>query len=205
MYMHKKEEYTEFNKSSISCKEFIPAGSAATGFAAHAHTAKEAEKPPRTIKLTVNGRKHEFIVGYEVKPNTTLRDLLRERLGLTSIKDMCLGEGACGSCSVIVDGRPVLSCLTLAMDCDGKIIETAEGIADSGHPIIDAFIRNVAFQCGYCTPGFVVTAKALLNRNPKPTINDIKEALSGNLCRCGSYLSIIKAVQEASDKLLGKR
>ncbi len=164
---------------------------------------KEVEKPPQTIKMTVNGRQYEFIVGDEVEPNTTLRDLLRERVGLTSPKDMCHGEGACGSCTVIVNGRPVLSCLTLAMDCDGKTIETAEGIADSGHPIFEAYTKYHTMQCGYCTPGFLVTAKALLDRNPNPTEEDIIEALAGNICRCGTYPEHVKAVLEAAQKLKG--
>lgn len=149
------------------------------------------------IKLTVNGRSYEFFV----KPNMTLRDLLREKLGLTSVKDMCHGEGACGSCSVIVDGRPVLSCLTLAVDCDGKNIETAEGIADSNHPIFEAYIKYHTMQCGYCTPGFLVTAKALLDRNPNPKEEDIREALGGNICRCGTYPMHILAVMDAARKL----
>jgi aerobic-type carbon monoxide dehydrogenase small subunit (CoxS/CutS family) len=149
------------------------------------------------VKLTVNGKPYEFLV----KPNTTLRDLLRNGLGLTSTKDMCHGVGACGSCSVILDGRPVLSCLTLAVDCDGKTVETAEGIANSNHPIFEAYTKYHTMQCGYCTPGFVVTAKALLDRNPNPTEEDIREALGGNICRCGTYPEHIKAVKYAAKKL----
>jgi aerobic-type carbon monoxide dehydrogenase small subunit (CoxS/CutS family) len=146
------------------------------------------------VKLTVNGRVHEL----QVEPNCTLRDALREKLGLTSIKDFCNGYGACGSCSVIMDGRPVLSCSILAIECEGAVIETAEGIADSKHPLVEAYIMNWTAQCGYCTPGFLVTAKALLDRNPDPTIDEIKEAFAGNLCRCGTYATHIKAVQAAA-------
>lgn len=150
-----------------------------------------------TVKLTVNKRAYSL----QVKPNWTLRDVLREKLGLISLKDFCNGYGACGSCTVIMDGRPVLSCMLLAIQCDGAVIETAEGIADANHPLVEAYIMNWTAQCGYCTPGFLVTAKALLDHNPNPTVDEIKEALSGNLCRCGTYYAHIKAVQEAAKKL----
>jgi aerobic-type carbon monoxide dehydrogenase small subunit (CoxS/CutS family) len=151
----------------------------------------------QTVKLTVNGRAYNI----QVEPNWPLRDVLREKLGLISIKDFCNGYGACGSCTVIMDGRPVLSCMLLAAQCDGAVIETAEGIADTNHPLIEAYIMNWTAQCGYCTPGFLVTAKALLDHNPNPTVDEIKEALSGNLCRCGTYYAHVKAVQEAAKKL----
>lgn len=150
-----------------------------------------------TIELTVNGGKYS----YNVEPNWSLRQLLREETGLTSPKDWCGGHGACGSCTVIMDGRPVLSCLTLAIECDGTRIETAEGIAKSGHPIIQSYIKWNAFQCGYCTPGFVTSAKALLDRNPSPTEADVRDALGGNLCRCGTYQQHPKAVIDAAEAL----
>jgi aerobic-type carbon monoxide dehydrogenase small subunit (CoxS/CutS family) len=149
----------------------------------------------------VNGRTYNL----QVEPNWPLRDVLRQKIGLTSIKDFCSGYGACGSCTVIMDGRPVLSCMVLAVECEGAVIETVEGIADDRHPLIEAYIMNWAAQCGYCTPGFVVTAKALLDRNPDPTVDEIKEALAGNLCRCGSYPAHIKAVLEAAKKLRGEK
>jgi aerobic-type carbon monoxide dehydrogenase small subunit (CoxS/CutS family) len=149
------------------------------------------------VTLTVNGRVHEL----QVEPNSALRDVLREKLGLTSIKDFCNGYGACGSCSVIMGGRPVLSCSILAIECEGAVIETAEGIADSKHPLVEAYIMNWTAQCGYCTPGFLVTAKALLDRNPDPTVDEIKEAFAGNLCRCGTYATHIKAVKDAAEKM----
>jgi aerobic-type carbon monoxide dehydrogenase small subunit (CoxS/CutS family) len=153
----------------------------------------------RTVKLRVNGRAHDI----PVEQNWPLRDVLRQKLGLTSLKDFCNGYGACGSCTVIMNNRPVLSCMVLAIECDGAVIETVEGIADAKHPLIEAYIMNWAAQCGYCTPGFIVTAKALLDRNPDPSVDEIKEALSGNLCRCGTYPAHIKAVLEAARKLKG--
>ena len=111
---------------------------------------------------------------------------MTDKLGLTGTKEFC-AEGACGACSVIMDGRPVLSCMMLAIECDGAAIETIEGIARANHPLIDAYIKYSCMQCGFCTPGFIVTAKALLDRNPDPTVDEIKEAMVGNLCRCGTY------------------
>jgi aerobic-type carbon monoxide dehydrogenase small subunit (CoxS/CutS family) len=146
------------------------------------------------IRLNVNGKEYEV----QVDPEESLRDCLREKLGYLSIKDMCLGHGACGSCTVIMDSRPVLSCLALAIECDGKKIETAEGIALSRHPLIETYIMNYCMQCGYCTPGFLCTSKALLDRNPNPTEADIRDALAGNLCRCATYVQHIPAVQEAA-------
>jgi aerobic-type carbon monoxide dehydrogenase small subunit (CoxS/CutS family) len=151
------------------------------------------------IELTVNGGRYRF----HVEPNWTLRQLLRDKVGLTSPKDWCGGMGACGSCTVIMNGRPVLSCLTLAVECNEAVIETAEGIAKAKHPIIDSYIKWNAFQCGYCTPGFVTTAKALLDRNPNPTEADVRDALGGNLCRCGTYQQHPKAVVDAAQVLKG--
>ena len=151
----------------------------------------------RTIELTVNGDKYRFTV----EPNWSLRQLIRDEIGLTSPKDWCGGLGACGSCTVIMNGRPILSCLTLACECDGANIETAEGIAKSGHPIIQAYIDNNAFQCGYCTPGFVCTSKALLDRNSNPTEADARDALGGNLCRCATYQQHPPAVLQAAREL----
>jgi len=153
----------------------------------------------RTIELTINGGKYKLAV----EPHWSLRQLLRDEVGLTSPKDWCGGFGACGSCTVIMDGRPILSCLTLACECNGAKIETAEGIAKDRHPIIQAYINNNAFQCGYCTPGFVTTAKALLDKNKKPTEADVRDALGGNLCRCASYQRHPLAVLEAA-QLLGE-
>lgn len=153
-----------------------------------------ASDSARSIKLTVNGWKYEL----KVEPEWILRDVLREQMGFLSVKDMCNGHGACGSCTVIMDGRPVLSCMTLACECDGATIETAEGVAETNPRLIEAYVLNHCMQCGYCTPGFVVTAKALLDRSPQPTEKEIREALGGNICRCGTYPQHILAVQEAS-------
>jgi len=152
------------------------------------------------VELTVNGGKYRYMV----EQNWTLRQLLRDEIGFTSPKDWCGGLGACGSCTVIMNGRPILSCLTLACECNGAVIETAEGIAKAKHPIIQAYINNNAFQCGYCTPGFVCTAKALLDKNPNPTEADVRDALGGNLCRCATYQRHPPAVLEAAANLKQK-
>jgi aerobic-type carbon monoxide dehydrogenase small subunit (CoxS/CutS family) len=151
-----------------------------------------------TIDLVVNGERHLV----HIEPQWTLLRVLKDELGLTGTKEFC-GEGACGACSVIMDGRPVLSCMMLAIDCDGKAVETIEGIARSGHPLIEAYVKYSCMQCGFCTPGFVVTAKALLDRNPDPTLEEIREALAGNLCRCGTYPAHFRAVTEAAAILRG--
>ena len=151
-----------------------------------------------TVTLLVNGETHEI----PVQPQWTLQYVLHEKLGLLGTKEFC-AEGACGACSVIMDGRPVLSCMMLAIECGGKSIETIEGIAQADHPLIDAYVKYSCMQCGFCTPGFVVTAKALLDRNPDPTLEEIKEAMVGNLCRCGTYPAHIKAIQEAAAVLRG--
>ncbi|MBN2337789.1 MAG: (2Fe-2S)-binding protein [Acidobacteria bacterium] len=152
---------------------------------------------PGEVELTVNGERYHCTV----EPHWSLRQLLRDQVGYTSPKDWCGGQGACGSCTVIVDGRPVLSCLTLACECHGTVVETAEGIAKEKHPLVEAYIEHNAFQCGYCTPGFVCTAKALLDRNPNPTEADVRDALGGNLCRCGTYQQHPPAVIAAAEEL----
>jgi aerobic-type carbon monoxide dehydrogenase small subunit (CoxS/CutS family) len=148
------------------------------------------------IKLTVNKAGYVF----HVEPDWTLYYLIHDKLGLTGAKQFC-DRGACGSCTVILDGRPVLSCMTLAIECDGKNVETVEGIAADGHPLIEAYVNNHAMQCGYCTPGFVVTSKALLDKNPNPCEQEIMEALAGNLCRCSTYPQHPIAVKEAAEKM----
>ena len=151
----------------------------------------------RKVKLRVNGTEYE--VGIE--PHQTLQYALQYKLGLPgSAKTFC-DHGECGACSVIIDGRTALSCNSLAVECEGKSIETIEGIAAAKHPLIYAYMKWEATQCGYCTPGFVVMAKALLDRNPDPTEEEIKQALSGNLCRCGSYSRHTMAVMEAAKQL----
>jgi carbon-monoxide dehydrogenase small subunit len=150
------------------------------------------------IELIVNGARK--IV--DVKPNELLINVLREKLGLTGTKYGC-GIGECGACTVMVDSEPVLSCLTLAVEVAGREITTIEGIAKDGQldPIQEAFIEEGAIQCGYCTPGFIITAKALLNENRSPSREEIIEYIKGNLCRCTGYINIIKAIQKASEKI----
>jgi xanthine dehydrogenase YagT iron-sulfur-binding subunit len=169
------------------------------GHALAAHKAAAVPLPEGMITLTINGQVYQV----QVEPQWTLNYLLHDRLGLTSPKMFC-DRGACGSCTVIMDGRPILSCMSLAIECDGKRIETAEGIADAGHPLIESYVKHHCMQCGYCTPGFVTTAKALLDRNPNPTEEEIIDALGGNLCRCGTYPQHPKAILEASEKLIQK-
>jgi len=165
----------------------------------HILTGHQAESLPEsegTVHLTVNGQKYKF----QVEPEWTLYHLIHDKIGLTGTKLMC-DRGACGSCTVLMNGRPILSCMTLAIECNGKEIETVEGIAASGHPLVEQYVKHHCMQCGYCTPGFVVTAKALLDRNLNPTEQEIREALGGNLCRCGTYPQHPKAILETA-KLL---
>jgi aerobic-type carbon monoxide dehydrogenase small subunit (CoxS/CutS family) len=148
----------------------------------------------KTVNITVNGWEYSL----QVEPDWVIRDVLRDQLGLLSIKDMCNGYGACGSCTIIMNGRPVLSCMTLAIECNGMKIETAESVAQARPDLIEAYVMNHCMQCGYCTPGFVVTAKALLDRTPNPTEQDIRDALGGNICRCGTYPQHLLAIHEAT-------
>jgi len=150
------------------------------------------------LRLTVNGEPREVIA----PTHHTLLEVLREELGLTGTKHGCeLGE--CGACAVLVDGEPRLSCLTLALDCAGRSVETIEGLARGPqlHPLQAAFSDFGGSQCGYCTPGVIMTAKALLDRNPSPTREQIKEATAGNLCRCTGYQQITDAIEDAARQL----
>lgn len=157
---------------------------------------------PKIIKLSVNGELVELKVGVQVQPWHTLAFTLREKLGLTGTKIGC-DSGECGACTVLIDGKPVSSCMILTVDCDGKKIETIEGLAAKGelHPIQKAFVENYVFQCGFCASGFIMATKALLNANPEPNEDMIKEALSGNICRCTGYVDIIRAVKAAAEAL----
>jgi aerobic-type carbon monoxide dehydrogenase small subunit (CoxS/CutS family) len=146
------------------------------------------------IRLTLNGEDTDV----SFAPYKTLLEILREDLGYTGTKHGCeLGE--CGACAVLLDGKPVLSCLVLGLECDQKNVLTVEGLGSDGnlHPLQDAFADLGAAQCGYCTPAILVTAKALLDQNPRPNRNQIREAISGNLCRCTGYLQIFEAVEAA--------
>lgn len=151
-----------------------------------------------TISLTVNGER----IKLDVKPNSRLLDILREDLGLTGTKEGC-GAGDCGACTVIMNGKAVTSCLVLAVEADGSDILTIEGVSDGDklHPIQEEFIAHGAIQCGFCTPGMIMSAKAFLDSNPSPTEEEIKKAMAGNLCRCTGYTKIIKAIISASGKM----
>ena len=164
------------------------------------------EEDRKKIALTVNGVSHELEVGREpdqVAPSHTLAHTLRETLGLTGTKVSC-DNGACGCCTVLMDEKAVLSCMTLTVECDGKEITTIEGLGDPREGKLDAlqqaFIDHTAFQCGFCTPGMIMSAKALLNENPSPTEEEVKEALSGNFCRCISHYQVVKAVLATAEK-----
>jgi aerobic-type carbon monoxide dehydrogenase small subunit (CoxS/CutS family) len=145
-----------------------------------------------SLTLTVNNEAHKVTTS----PNRTLLTVLRDDLHLTGAKESC-GEGACGSCTVLVDGQPVRSCLTLAVAMEGKKITTIEGLAQGGklHPVQAAFVEQHAIQCGFCSPGMILTSQALLNNNPNPAEGEIRRAISGNVCRCTGYAKIVKAVQ----------
>ncbi|MFH2110070.1 MAG: (2Fe-2S)-binding protein [Candidatus Bathyarchaeota archaeon] len=150
------------------------------------------------IQLTVNGAKRSF----DVEPNTLLLNLLRDEMNLTGTKYGC-GIGECGACTALMDGEAVLACMILAVDADGRKVDTVEGLAEGGepHPIQQAYLDEGAVQCGYCTPGFIMATKALLDENPAPTEAEIREYLNGNLCRCTGYVNIVKAVQRAAQAL----
>jgi carbon-monoxide dehydrogenase small subunit len=153
------------------------------------------------LRFRLNGRPVEV----DAPPGRRLLDLLREDLGLIGTKEGC-GEGECGACTVLVDGKPRLSCLTLAIQVEGKEVLTVEGLAQSGklHPLQEAFIETAGVQCGFCTPGFLMAAYALLLENPNPTKEEVREWLSGNLCRCTGYEQIVEAVLRAAEKLRGE-
>ncbi|MDY2984795.1 MAG: (2Fe-2S)-binding protein [Synergistes jonesii] len=150
----------------------------------------------KTVTLTLNGS----TIVREVPVNHTMLDFLRDDLKLTGTKCGC-GAGECGSCTILVNGEPVNSCLMLAADADGKEVTTIEGLSRDGdlHPLQKAFLAYGAIQCGYCTPGMILSSKALLERNPHPTIDEVKKALSGNICRCTGYDKIFKAVMSVAN------
>ena len=149
----------------------------------------------QTIRVTINGRLYEE----DVEPRLLLSHFLRETLGLTGTHVGCV-IGECGACSVLLDGKVVKSCLHFAVQADGREVTTVEGLAKNGtlNPVQEAFVKNYAFQCGYCTPGMVMTSYALLQRNPNPSEEEIRKALAGNLCMCTGYVQIVEAVKEAA-------
>jgi len=163
--------------------------------------AKKTMNQKGHTSFTLNGEAAEVAFA----PHKTLLEVLREDLGLTGTKHGCeLGE--CGTCTVLVDGRPILSCLMLGLDAEARDVETIEGMADGGqlHPLQDTFADLGAAQCGYCSPGFLLAAKELIEKSPQPTRDEIKEALSGNLCRCTGYIKIYEAVELAAARMRGE-
>jgi carbon-monoxide dehydrogenase small subunit len=152
------------------------------------------KNPKQLISLKVNGNEYEVAV----RPNRTLLEVLREDLRLTGTKEGC-DDGACGACTVLLEGLPIRACLCLAVEAQGKEVTTIEGLADGDqlHPLQRAFVEHGAIQCGYCSPGMILTAKALLDKNPAPTDPEIKLAISGNFCRCTGYNKIVTAIKAA--------
>lgn len=201
------------DKSKVSRRSFIK-GTGIAGVAVSAtallgsEVAKAASLAPPAAKwagpaavpvtLKINGKSHTL----DLEPRTTLLDTLRDRLDLTGAKKVC-DRATCGACTVIVDGKAMYSCTILAIDAEGRAIETIEGIApeDKLHPVSQAFVNNDAQQCGFCTPGFVMSCKAYLDQEKNPTYEGVQKALGGNLCRCGTYMGIRHAVLEAAGKL----
>jgi carbon-monoxide dehydrogenase small subunit len=155
----------------------------------------------QTIRLTINGRLYQE----DVEPRILLSHFLREQIGLTGTHIGCV-VGECGACSVLLDGKVVKSCLHLAVQADGREVVTIEGLACGGNlnPVQAAFVKHYAFQCGYCTPGMVITSQALLDSNPSPTEEEIRKALAGNLCMCTGYVQIVEAVKEAAKSRLSE-
>jgi carbon-monoxide dehydrogenase small subunit len=155
----------------------------------------------KNIKFVLNGKNYEL----KVKPWQTLLELIREDLSLTGAKEGC-GQGECGSCTVIMNGKTVNSCLVPAVEADGQEILTIEGLSDNGrlHPIQEAFVSHSGMQCGFCTPGMIMSAKALLDSNPHPTEAEIRESISGNFCRCTGYTKIIESISAAADLMKEK-
>ena len=154
-----------------------------------------------SITLKINGEIYKL----HVKPNALLLDVIRDEIGLTGTKRGC-DTGECGACTILIEGKPVNSCLLLAVEADGKDVLTVEGLARNGqlHPLQEAFVEEGAVQCGFCTPGILLSVKALLDTNPNPTGEEIKMAIAGNLCRCTGYTKIIKAISAAAKKIQRK-
>lgn len=152
----------------------------------------------RVVSATINGQLQSFLC----QPRQTLLEVLRDVLNMTGTKEGC-SNGNCGACTVLVNGDPVVSCLVLAVECDGAEVETIEGVAERDHlaPVQAAFLENAALQCGICTPGFIMSTKALLKANANPSDSEIRFALTGNLCRCTGYDKIVKAVRDTAERI----
>ena len=194
-------------KSDFSRRGFLQgagAGGAVLGTALLSEQEAEAAitaAGPGAVDITLNVNGSDMKT--KVEPRETLLDTLRNQLDITAAKRVC-DRGTCGACTVMIDNKVVYGCTVLAIDAVGRKIETLESLTAGGrkpHPIIQAFVNNDAQQCGYCTPGFVMASKAFLDRNPNPTADDVKKGLGGNLCRCGTYMGIRKAVLEAAQEL----
>jgi carbon-monoxide dehydrogenase small subunit len=154
------------------------------------------DKSQRVVSLKVNGTDHTVVT----KDNQTLLSLLRDTLEITGVKSGC-GKGECGACTVLMDGTAILSCLTLAVAADGKEILTIEGLSERGelHPLQQSFVDHDAIQCGFCTPGMILSAKALLDENPHPSEEEIRAGINGNICRCTGYKKIVEAIRAAAE------
>ena len=201
------EEEKESGKLKVTRRDFLKGLGASTVAAAvittgGAHSEAEAAAPPKgtrdaVITTEINGRSYRVAV----KTHWTLLDVLRRELGLTGTKNSC-NRGSCGACTVIMDGMAVYACALLAVEADKRKITTIEGLSDGEklHPIQSVFIQEDALQCGFCTPGMIISTKALLDKNPRPSEAEVKEALSGTICRCAAYPKIVKAVMSVSQK-----
>jgi xanthine dehydrogenase YagT iron-sulfur-binding subunit len=202
MKKHHNETEDDSVEREISRRTFLGSMSAAVAGAAMTAKISATEKPTPNVELSgmvrlvINGRRHEV----SVEPRNTLLHVLRDKLGMTGTKVGC-ERGECGACTVLIDGIARYSCLTLALEVDGKEVTTIEGLlrGDSVGPVQQAFIECDAFQCGYCTPGQIMAAEALLRKTPNPSIEEIREEMSGNLCRCGAYQHIFRALYRAAE------
>jgi xanthine dehydrogenase YagT iron-sulfur-binding subunit len=196
------EHRPEDGKGGISRRGFLGSigagvvGVAVTRTGSATDTAGPKLEPCASAALVINGRRHQVAV----EPRNTLLYVLRDKLGMTGTKAGC-ERGECGACTVLIDGIARYSCLTLALEVDGKEITTIEGLLQGERlgPVQEAFVEHDAFQCGYCTPGQVMAAEALLRKIPNPSIEEIREGMSGNLCRCGAYQHICRAIQRAAE------
>ncbi len=195
------EPRSGFTRRDLVRGALVGAVTAGVGPKAGAPTPSEVGPGAAPLELRVNGQVHTL----SVEPRVVLADALRERLGLTGTKVVC-GRGACGACTVLVDGETMCSCLILAHEARGKAIVTIEGVADSGRlaPIQEAFVQADAMQCGFCTPGMVLSCKWLLDRKSRPSREEIREAVAGNLCRCGTYPHVFEAVERAAGLKMAK-
>ena len=206
----KRSETSKKPRAAVSRRGFLQGVGIGTGALGTGILETPADAAPEAgvagpgvvpIALNINGSVHKV----EVEPRTTLLDTLRNHLDMTGAKRVC-DRATCGACTVIIDKKVMYSCTVLAIDAQGRQIQTIEGITVGGkpHPVSAAFVDNDGQQCGYCTPGLVMASKGLLDRNPNPTYEQVKMGLSGNICRCGTYVGVRKAVMEAAKELGGK-